>query len=170
MNEAMGKAPEKQHPCRPWLASEKKCMKKIKISKGQIIQSEGELNSKVYFVTSGLLRSYAIDENGKENIFMFAPEGWVIADSNPPDQPTVLYIAALENSVVRVFPKDIEAEKENIVPIFRRLNILQNRILMLISTNAIERYEHFVKMYPNLVQRVPQRMIASYLGVTPETL
>ncbi|MEM6844887.1 MAG: Crp/Fnr family transcriptional regulator [Bacteroidota bacterium] len=145
-------------------------MKEIEIKKGQIIQREGELNSKVYFVKSGLLRSYAIDKNGKENIFMFAPEGWVIADTNPPDQPTVLYIAALEDSIVRVLPKDIESEKENIVPIFKRLSVLQNRILMLISTNVIERYEHFVEMYPNLVQRVPQRMIASYLGVTPETL
>ncbi|MEM1216987.1 MAG: cyclic nucleotide-binding domain-containing protein, partial [Bacteroidota bacterium] len=50
-------------------------LKKIKIKKGQVIQREGELNSKVYHVKSGLLRSYAIDKDGKENIFMFAPEG-----------------------------------------------------------------------------------------------
>ena len=145
-------------------------MKKIKIKKGQIIQREGVLNSKVYHVKSGLLRSYAIDKNGKENIFSFAPEGWVIADTNSPEIPTVLFIDALEDSVVLERPKDIEREKENIAAITKRLNALQNRILMLISTNAIERYEKFEEMYPNLVQRVPQRMIASYLGVTPETL
>ena len=145
-------------------------MKELKIKKGQIIQSEGELNSKVYHVKTGLLRSYAIDNNGKENIFMFAPEGWVIADATSPEVPTVLFIDALEDSVILKFPKDIEREKENIVSITRRIYSLQNRILMLISTSAIERYEKFEKIYPKLVQRVPQRMIASYLGVAPETL
>lgn len=101
---------------------------------------------------------------------MFAHEGWVIADTNSPDNPTVLFIDALEDSIILELPKDVEREKENIVAFTKRLNALQNRILMLISTNAIERYEKFEEMYPNLVQRVPQRMIASYLGVAPETL
>ena len=145
-------------------------MTEIKVKKGEILQKSGELNTKVYHVKSGLLRSYSIDKNGKENIFMFAPEGWVIADTNSSETPSVLFIEALENSVVMVLPKDLEREKKNIAALTKRLNALQNRILMLISTNAIERYEHFVKTYPNIVQRVPQRMIASYLGVTPETL
>lgn len=144
--------------------------KKSKVKKGQILQIEGELNTKVYHVKSGLLRSYAIDKNGKENIFMFAPEGWVIADTNPPEIPSVLFIDALEDSVVVALPKDIQREKNNLVPITKRLAALQDRVLMLISTNAIERYENFVDLYPTLVQRVPQHMIASYLGVTPETL
>lgn len=117
-----------------------------------------------------MLRSYAIDKSGKENIFMFAPEGWVIADNTPPETPAPLFIDALEDSIIVELPKDIEREKENIVPISKRLVALQNRILTLISTSAIERYENFEKLYPNLVQRVPQRMIASYLGVAPETL
>ncbi|MFK8104796.1 MAG: Crp/Fnr family transcriptional regulator [Saprospiraceae bacterium] len=145
-------------------------MKRIEIKKGQILQREGELNTKVYHVKSGLLRSYAIDKSGKENIFMFAPEGWVIADTNPPSKPAVLFIDALEDTEVFVFEKHIEREKENLVPITKRLAALQSRILMLISTNAIERYEQFVETYPELIQRVPQHMIASYLGVTPETL
>ncbi len=101
---------------------------------------------------------------------MFAPEGWVIADTNSPDTPSVLFIDALEDSVVTALPKDLEREKDNIGALTNRLSALQARVIMLISTNAIERYEHFVKTYPNIVQRVPQRMIASYLGVTPETL
>ncbi len=52
----------------------------------------------------------------------------------------------------------------------RRIAVLQKRIIMLMSASAIERYEHFVKTYPDIVQRVPQRMIASYLGITPEAL
>lgn len=145
-------------------------MKEINIKKGQILQREGERNTKVYQVKSGLLRSYAIDKNGKENIFMFAPEGWVIADANSAEIPSVLFIDALEDSIVTVLPKNIEREKGNIEPITKRLSALQNRILMLISSNAIERYENFVGMYPTLVPRISQRMIASYLGVTPETL
>ncbi len=145
-------------------------MNEIKVKKGQILQSEGEYNTKVYHVKSGLLRSYSIDKNGKENIFMFAPEGWVIADSRAPEYPSQLFIDALEDSIVVIFPKDIEREKQNIGAITKRLSALQNRILTLISTNAIERYELFISMHPTLVQRVPQRMIASYLGVTPETL
>ncbi len=50
-------------------------MKEFKVKKGQILQREGELNTKIYIVKSGLLRSYAIDKSGKENIFMFGPEG-----------------------------------------------------------------------------------------------
>ncbi|MEM8568230.1 MAG: cyclic nucleotide-binding domain-containing protein, partial [Bacteroidota bacterium] len=73
-------------------------MKKIEVKKGQIIQRKGELNSKVYVVDSGLLRSYFIDEKGKEHIFMFAPEGWIIADNASPDEPCDLFIDALENS------------------------------------------------------------------------
>ena len=148
----------------------KKKMKIIKVKRGEIIQASGEINTKVYHVESGLLRSYAIDNNGKENIFMFAPEGWVIADHNPPEVPAILFIDALEDSVVKVLPKDVEREKQNIIAITKRFGALQNRILQLISSNAIERYDNFVEMYPTLVQRIPQRMIASYLGVTPEAL
>lgn len=145
-------------------------MSEIKVKRGEILQRSGELNTKIYHVKSGLLRSYSIDKNGKENIFMFAPEGWVIADTTSPESPSTLFIDVLEDSIVTVLPKNLEREKQNIASLTRRLNALQNRILMLISTNAIERYEQFVKAYPNIVQRVPQRMIASYLGVTPETL
>ena len=142
----------------------------IEVKKGEIIQRAGEFNSKVYHVKSGLLRSYAIDKNGKENLFMFAPEGWVIADTCEPNSETVLFIDALEDSTISVYPKDLEREKQNIKALTKRLNALQHRVLTLTSTNAIERYEIFVKEYPNIVQRAPQRMIASYLGVTPETL
>ena len=142
----------------------------IKIKKGEILQREGELNTKVYRVKSGLLRSYSIDKNGKENIFMFAPENWVIADACTPDVESSLFIDAIEDSVVIPFNKDFDQERNNVVAFTRRLNALQNRIIMLISSSAIERYENFIHTYPEVAQRVPQRMIASYLGVTPETL
>lgn len=145
-------------------------MKEIHLKKGEILQRSGEYNTQVYQVKSGLLRSYAIDQDDKENIFMFAPEGWVIADTCAPDAASMLFIDALEDSTVIAFPKDLEREKEHVGALTKRLNVLQERILMLISTNAIERYEHFIQSYPNIVHRVPQRMIASYIGVNPETL
>lgn len=146
-------------------------MKKLTIRKGQIIQRAGDLNSKVYFVKSGLLRSYSIDKKGKEHIFMFAPEDWVVSDNLPPDEPCSLFIDALEDSIVVVKEKDIEkAIQANTGKLFKRMGVLQNRIIMLMSSSAIERYEHFIETYPQIVQRVPQRMIASYLGITPEAL
>lgn len=145
-------------------------MKEITLKKGELLQRSGELNTKVYLVKSGLLRSYAIDKSGKENIFMFAPEGWVVADACPPESPAVLFIDALEHSTIQVLEKDLEREKGNVGALTKRMNALQSRILMLISTSAIERYEHFLRDYPNIAHRVPQRMIASYIGVNPETL
>lgn len=145
-------------------------MKEITIKKGEIIQRRGEIGTKVYHVKAGLLRSYSMDNNGKENVFMFAPEGWVIADTCEPESKSTLFIDALEDSTLVVFKKDLEREKQNVGALTKRLNTLQKRILMLISTNAIERYEYFIQTYPNIAQRVPQHMIASYIGVNPETL
>ena len=144
-------------------------MKRIEVTKGQTLQRVGELNSKVYRVESGLLRSYTIDEKGKEHIYMFAPEGWIIADSLSPDQPCELFIDALEDSVIIQTEKDAFAISET-KKLVKRLEVLQKRIIRLLSASAIERYEHFVETYPAIVQRVPQKMIASYLGITPEAL
>jgi len=101
---------------------------------------------------------------------MFAPEGWTIADTNPADQTSDLFIDAIEDSEVLVFPKNIDREKDNVAPILKRLSVLQKRVIMLMSASAIDRYEHFVHTYPDILQRVPQKMIASYLGITPEAL
>ncbi len=145
-------------------------MKSITIKKGEILQKPGSLNTKVYFVRKGLLRSYAIDTSGKEHIFMFAPEGWTIADNQSADLPAELYIDALEDSELMVTDKDITRENKNAGPLIKRLHVLQQRIIMLMSDSAISRYEHFELTYPDILQRVPQKMIASYLGITPEAL
>lgn len=144
-------------------------MKRIELKKGQILQRKGDLNNKVYEVQSGLLRSYSLDEKGKEHIYMFAPENWIIADSVSPQNPCELFIDALEDSVViqKEKDEDIISEKLKLV---KRLEVLQQRIIMLMSASTLERYEHFIHTYPDIVQRVPQKMIASYLGITPEAL
>lgn len=141
----------------------------IQIKKGQIIQQKGDQNDKVYFVKSGLLRSYSIDEKGKEHIFMFAPEGWTMGDAGPVGQPAQLFFDALEDTEALVFTKG-EDDDPDMDKILRRLYTLQMRIIMLMSATVAERYEHFITTYPDIVQRVPQKMIASYLGITPERL
>lgn len=145
-------------------------MKQLTIKKGEILQRSGDTNSKVYYVISGLLRSYSIDNKGKEHIFMFAPENWIIADSLPKEEPCDLYIDAIEDSIIHVLPKDIKREQQNVGAFIKRLAVLQKRVVMLMSASAIERYEHFEQTYPNIVQRVTQKMIASYLGITPQAL
>lgn len=144
-------------------------LKKIEVKKGQILQRKGDLNSQVYQVESGLLRSYSIDDNGKEHIFMFASENWIIADSVPPHHPAELFIDVLEDSVVYRRAKSIHSITET-EKLINRMEVLQNRVIMLMSYSAIERYEHFIETYPDIVQRVPQKLIASYLGITPEAL
>ena len=155
--------------------------KQQSVKKGTILQSSGEERHRSYFVRKGLLRSYTIDQKGREHVFMFAPEGWVVGDveSQTFETPTSLYIDALEDSEVDIIdsktfaafdnlPK--EALEQQIKKLIRRISVLQHRVLMLISASAADRYKEFIKTYPNITQRVPQRMIASYLGITPEAL
>lgn len=145
-------------------------MKTIEIKKGHILQHAGELNSNIYEVVTGLLRSYTIDSKGKEHIFMFAPEKWIIADATPVNEACDFFIEALEDTTVNVIEKDLNRMTSNSSALAKRMLVLQRRIIMLMSFSGLERYEHFIKTYPNLSQRVPQRMIASYLGITPEAL
>lgn len=150
------------------------------IKKNHILQMSGIIANKAYYVKSGLLRSYAIDDNGKVHIYTFAPEGWMISDieSHVMSVPSELFIDALEDSEIYEFNQlPIEIQRvsasettEVIKKLFRRIAILQKRVLMLMSTSAKQRYEHFVETYPQLINRVPQKMIASYLGITPEAL
>lgn len=151
------------------------------VKKGAILQRKGDKNIRGFFVKKGLLRSYTIDEKGKEHIFMFAPEGWIISDleSITESAPATLFVDCLEDSEIEVvdrrlierlhdFPKELlQNDNDRLI---RRVAVLQRRVLLLMSASAQERYEEFLKTYPQIVQRVPLRMIASYLGMTPEAL
>ena len=145
-------------------------MRRLELIKGQVLQRKGELNNKVFLVEKGLLYAYAIDEKGKEHIFMFASEGRLVADISLNPNSSDLFIEALEDSIVIEKSRVNELNSSNLKKLERRIAVLQNRIIMLMSAPAIDRYDHFVKTYPEIVQRVPQKMIASYLGITPEAL
>ena len=150
------------------------------VKKGEILQTEGSYSSLAFYVKKGLLRSYTIDEKGKEHIFMFASEGWLMADieSQEFDQPAELFIDCLEDSELVVFDRSCfkiatltESQlKKNAHLLARRTAVLQRRVIMLMSASARKRYNRFLETYPELPNRVPQRMIASYLGVTPQAL
>lgn len=148
--------------------------------KSSVLQRGGDLVSRIYYVKKGLLRSYTIDQKGKEHIFMFAPEDWIIADGADFASPCQLFIDVLEDSEIEVIdkklfeevyiPLTIESDKQRTAAMIKRIAVLQERVIMLMSASAIKRYEHFKATYPQIIQRVPQRMIASYLGITPEAL
>lgn len=149
-------------------------------SKGQVLQQEGIKNTQTFFVKKGLLRSYVIDNKGKEHIFMFAPEGWIIADVESLEygQATALTIDCIEDSEIIIFDKNgmfdpsisLEVVIDNFKLLYRRMAVLQRRILMQMSSPAYDRYHYFLKTYPTLVHRIPQHMIASYIGITPQAL
>lgn len=151
-----------------------------KIKKNTILQMQGSIATKSFYVKSGLLRSYTIDDNGKVHIFMFAPEGWMISDieSRSMSVPTELFIDALEDSEIIEINQAAEyvrklintGDVKIVEKLFRRIAVLQRRVLLLMSATAKERYQHFLDTYPQLVNRVPLKMIASYLGITPEAL
>ena len=152
-----------------------------KVTKGTVLLHNGQMFSNFYFVKKGILRSYIIDAKDKEHIFMFAPEGWLLSEleSQLYNKPNTMYIDALEDSEIEILSvKDLKQEfllknvysQDGVHRLLKRINVLQHRIIMLMSATALERYNHFLETYPNIVQRVPQKMIASYLGVTPEAL
>ncbi|GAB3764815.1 Crp/Fnr family transcriptional regulator [Spirosoma pomorum] len=148
-----------------------------RVAKGEVLLRKGDKVRKHYFVKTGLLRSYTLDENGKEHIFMFAPEGWIISDIgwHVLGKEADLYIDAVENSEVEVLEDDFSSSihlptEEAMQKLTNRIYVLQKRIILLMSASLRERYLDFLATYPAIVQRVPQRMIASYLGVTPEAL
>lgn len=152
-----------------------------KIPKGEYLLQYGEICRNTFFVEKGLLRMYSIDKNGKEHIIQFAPENWLIGDRSSLyfSEKSNYYIEAVEDSEVSVLSRDFfnklleefpnSIEKNDLV-LQKHVKSLQDRINSLLGETAEERYLKFIKMYPDLLLRVPQWMVASYLGITPESL
>ncbi|PRD53830.1 Crp/Fnr family transcriptional regulator [Sphingobacterium gobiense] len=147
----------------------------------QYLLSAGELSRYVFFVESGLLLSFSLDEKGGEHILQFAPENWIISDraSQYFNKPTDFFIKAIEPSVIVFIQPEFMEKASQLSHAFacfmesslqRNIHIQQQRINSLLAMSAKERYLLFMDMYPSLLQRVPQWMIASYLGITPESL
>lgn len=152
-----------------------------KLKKKQFLVHENEFNKYTAFVNKGCLRSYSIDRNGFEHIIQFAPPGWWIADmaSVISNQPGKLNIDALEDSEILLLSREDQLSIFDKVPKFERFfriitenSIAANshRLIDYMGLTAQERYFTFCNRYPMLMQSLPQKQIASYIGVTPEFL
>ena len=152
-----------------------------KLRKKQSLLQEGDVCKHIAFVEKGALKAYVVDDAGAESIIQFALEGWVISDlySFLTGEPATYNIDALENAELVLISKSAHEELLKKLPKYEtyiRLQItgayiaLQKRLTSIISLPLEERYKNFLAVYPNIAQRVPQHMIASYMGLTPETL
>lgn len=152
-----------------------------KVRKKQFLLQDNEVCKHIAFVEKGALRAYTIGEKGNEHIIQFALEGWLISDlySFLTGEPATYNIDALENSELLLISKVAHEELIQRLPKYEtwtRLQVtgayiaMQRRLTSIISLPLEERYSHFTNLYPHIVQRVPQHMIASYMGLTPETL
>ena len=152
-----------------------------KVAKNEFLLREGEICLDTFFVEKGLLRMFSLDKNGKEHVIQFAPENWLISDRSSLNfnEKSKFYIEAIEDTEVFIlgndfFTKMIEnyphiAERNDLL-LQKHIRNLQNRVNSLLADTAEERYMNFIKMYPDILLRVPQWMVASYLGITPESL
>ncbi len=157
-----------------------KC-KSATFGKGSFLLRQGETCKHSFFVGKGLLRYYSIDDKGKEHILQFAPENWFISDRESAyfNQPSHYFIQALEDSTVTLLDADfitlLSLQDQSFIEFNNKLlhnhiRHLQNRINQLLSATAEARYLNFINIYPDLLMRIPQSMVASYLGITPESL
>jgi CRP-like cAMP-binding protein len=149
------------------------------LKRRQFLLSEGEVCKYSSFVTEGSLRGYTIDKEGTEHILSFAPPDWWMADmySLITQKPGTVYIEALEDTSLILLSKANQEKLYIEVPKFERFfrilieNSLvanQQRIVENMSLTAGERYSLFCKRYPTLIDNLPHKQIAAYIGVTPE--
>ncbi len=153
---------------------------KIIKAKDFLIQ-QGEVSKHSAFVLNGCLRGYTIDSDGTEHVLSFAPKDWWIADmySLLSQKPGNLNIEAMEDTEVALISKTNQEKMYEKVPKLERffriiieksLVAYQQRLNDNLSLTAEERYLKFCKIYPQLINEIPQKQIAAYIGVTPEFL
>lgn len=151
------------------------------LKKGAFLARQGEITKYGAFVTKGLLRSYVIDNKGKEHIIQFAPENWWISDKTgvAEGKPATFFIDAIEDTDVLLmemaghitFLKELPGYADSFrTGIERRAIAKDHRIVSTLTSSAEQRYSDFLETYPDIAQRIPQHMLASYLGITPETV
>lgn len=152
-----------------------------RLKKKQYLLRQGNVCRFHTFVCSGCLRSFRIDDNGSEHIFSLSPANHWVSDrvSLVTETPSNEFIDALEDSEIIQFPVNSFKTLLKEIPNFDALNTKiitdecstsRDRIYMMLSHQAEERYRQFIHCFPQLHHRIPIFMIASYLGITRETL
>jgi CRP-like cAMP-binding protein len=152
-----------------------------KMRKRQFLLQNGDVCRRIAFIEKGALFSYSLDDRGNENVIQFGFEGYWIADlySFLTEEPSRLNIEILEEAELLMIDREQNEVLMEKVPAFANYNrilfqnafvALQRRIENTIGLSAEDKYIRFKEDYPQTVGRVPQHLIASYLGITPETL
>jgi CRP-like cAMP-binding protein len=152
-----------------------------KLRKKQYLLQEGDVSHYTAFVEKGVLRSFTIDDKGHEHIMQFATEDWWISDlySFLTEEPSDYSIEALEETELLLINKEHYENMMLAVPKMERyfriltqnsLISMQRRISGKMTLTAEQNYKKLMEQRPALLQRVPQHMIASFLGIAPETL
>lgn len=151
------------------------------LPKKSIILHENQISFNATFVLSGCLKAYTIDNNGFEHIIQFAPSDWWVTDmySFITQKPGNIYIESIEPSSIVQLSRADQLRLFDKIPRFERyfriitensLVAFRKRLMDNLSLSAAERYEGFCSRYPTLITKLPQKLVASYIGVTPEFL
>jgi len=152
-----------------------------KYRKHQYIIQEGEVSRYENYILKGCTRTYQVDEDGQEHVMQFGLEDWWVGDmySYLTGKPSLINVDCLEDTEVLQITAPKQEELCSRVPKLERhfRKLVQNaycaslnRIYSNLSKNALERYQEFVTKYPQIEQRVSNQLIASYLGITPQSL
>jgi len=149
--------------------------------KRQFLLQEGDLCRELAFVKKGALYSYSVDSSGNKHVIRFAFDGWWMADLHSffTEKPTRLNIELLENSELLLLTKQNHEKLLEEIPVYERYhhNLVQNayiaihqRVENALGLTAEEKYERLLEQNPEFLNRVPLHLVASYLGISPETL
>lgn len=156
-------------------------LKQKTYKKKTLLLRQGEICRFEAYIVKGCVRKYYIDQSGNEVVLQFAVEDWWVSDigSFAEQKPSNLFIETLEDTELlvidhenkeRLFQELPHLERVFRIMLQRAYTVLESRFYAAVSHSAESRYLEFIKTYPNILQRVPQQQIASYLGITPESL
>ena len=151
------------------------------VRKKTLLFKEGQICTANYFIVKGCMRMYTVGADSAEQIIQFGIDNWWITDylSMNSGQPSPFFMQAVEDTELAVFPLKLQEELFAKVPameryfriILQRANAAaQMRVHYIFNLSGKERYLHFMNVVPEFAQRIPQYMLASYLGFTPEFL
>lgn len=149
--------------------------------KRQFLLQEGDVCRELAFVEKGALYSYTVDSKGNQHVIRFAFEGWWMANLQSffTGNPTTLNIEVLEDSELLVLDRKYHKKLLDEIPAYERYHriIIQNAYVALqqraenaLGLTAEEKYSRLIEQSPEFMNRVPLNLVASYLGVSPETL
>lgn len=156
-------------------------LRERRVKKNQFLVHEGAVQKCTNFLNKGSMRTYFIDSTGQEHIVQFAIEGWWISDlqSFIMQAPATFHVQAIEECEILELPfENLESLYDTVPKMERYFRVItqrafvsfQQRIVQNISMSAEERYLAFREKYPKIELRIPQRLIASYLGISAEFL